>query len=107
MQNVYGVGDEPIAGYKLLEDIGGTAFYRLWKVATPEGAIRLWKEIDLVVGNAAVETRMLQLLVHIRHPYLNTLTNFWNIDNGETLIIETELPSSSLRQRLTEIKRVG
>lgn len=108
MQDVFLVGDEPLPGYKLVENTGGTAFYRTWKVLTPDGSFRVWKEIDLVVGNAAIETRTLGLLVQLRHPKLNTLTNFWNLGRGgNSLIIESELPRSSLRQRLNECQKLG
>lgn len=100
MQEVFVVGDEPVPGYKLLENIGGSAFYRIWKVRDPQGVVKMWKEIDLVVGNAAVETRTLSLLVELRHPYLNTLTNFWEMNDGKTLVIETEAPVESVKERL-------
>jgi serine/threonine-protein kinase len=101
------VGDEPVPGCRLLEDLGGSAFYKLWKVQGPDGQTKLWKVIDLVVGNAAVETRTLGLLVQLRHPNLNTLTNFWQIDDGKTLIIESEVPVASLRDRLDQTLRSG
>lgn len=100
MQEVFVVGDEPVPGYKLLENVGGSAFYRIWKVRDPNGQTKMWKEIDLVVGNAAVETRTLSLLVELRHPYLNTLTNFWEMNEGKTLVIETEVPLESIKERL-------
>lgn len=108
MQQVFLVGDEPIPGYKLIEELpGGSAFYKMWKVRSPTGEYKLWKVIDMVVGNAAVETRTLSLLVQLRHPYLNTLTNFWQIDDGKTLIVESDVPSMSLRQRLEQCQRQG
>jgi hypothetical protein len=107
MAQVFVVGDEPVAGYKLLENISGTAFYRMWKVRAPNGALKMWKEIDLVVGNVAVETRLLGLLVKLRNPNLSTLTNFWQLNEGRTLVIETDFPDSSLRQRLEQCRRDG
>lgn len=100
MQNVFVAGDEPVPGYRLFEEIEGSAFYKVWKVQTPEGVCRWWKIIDLIVGNAAIETRTLGLLVRLRHPHLNTLTNFWNLDDGRTLIIESDVPVRSLRALL-------
>lgn len=107
MQKHFVPGDEPVPGYRLLEEIEGTAFYKLWRVHTPDGCDRCWKIIDLVVGNAAIETRTLGLLVRLRHPYLNTLTNFWNLDDGKTLIIESELPVQSLRDLAQTRQREG
>ncbi len=107
MQRVLLVGDEPIPGYKLLEDLGGTAFYRHWKVRTPQGLQRLWKIVDLVVGNAAVETRTLGMLVQLRHPNLNTLSNFWEMDEGKTLVIESDMPYISLEELLEQELAAG
>lgn len=107
MQKLFNVGDEPVPGYRLLDEIEGTAFYKLWRVRTPDGCDRSWKIIDLVVGNAAIETRTLGLLVRLRHPHLNTLTNFWNLDDGKTLIIESDLPSQSVRELAKTRQRDG
>lgn len=107
MQHVFVAGDEPVPGYRLLQEIEGSAFYKIWRVSTPEGNERWWKIIDLVVGNAAIETRTLGLLVRLRHDFVNTLTNFWNLDDGKTLIIESELPIQSLRSLLQEKQRAG
>lgn len=107
MQHVFVAGDEPVPGYRLLQEIEGSAFYKIWRVSTPEGSERWWKIIDLVVGNAAIETRTLGLLVRLRHAFVNTLTNFWNLDDGKTLIIESELPIQSLRSLLHEKQHAG
>lgn len=100
MQHLFVAGDEPVPGYRLLDEMEGSAFYKVWRVQTPEGGRRWWKVVDLVVGNAAIETRTLGLLVRLRHPHLNTLTNFWNLDDGKTLVIESEVPVRSLRDLL-------
>lgn len=105
MQQVFVVGDEPVPGYKLAADLGGSAFYKMWQVTCPDGTKKLWKVIDLVVGNAAIETRTLGLLVQLRHPNLNTLTNFWQLDDGKTLIVETDVPLFSLREQLDSYKQ--
>lgn len=104
---LFSVGQRPIPGYEIIEDLGGSAFYRMWKVRSPDGSLRWWKEIDMVVGNAAIETRTLGLLVQLRHPNLNTLTNFWQLNDGKTLVIETEVPLYSLEDRLAECLRTG
>jgi serine/threonine protein kinase len=105
MQHVFVAGDQPVPGYRLLEELEGSAFSKVWRVSTPEGGERWWKIVDLVVGNAAIETRTLGLLVRLRHPCINTLTNFWNLDDGKTLIVESEVPQGSLRRLLQ--KRQG
>jgi serine/threonine protein kinase len=107
MRNILRAGDEPVPGYRLIEEIEGSAFAKTWRVRTPEGLDRSWKVIDLVVGNAAIETRTLGLLVRLRHTHLNTLTNFWNLDDGKSLIIESDRPTASLRDLLLERQRAG
>jgi hypothetical protein len=101
------VGAQPMPGYECQQDMGGSVFYRLWKMRAPDGSTRMWKAIDLVVGNAAVETRNLEMLVKIRHPHLNTLTNYYTLAELKTLIIETDVPVKSLRERLNECKSLG
>lgn len=107
MQPVFSVGQEPIPGYRLMQEGESSAFYKLWKVQAPDGSTRLWKVIDMVVGNAAVETRTLGLLVQLRHPNLNTLTNFWQLDDGRMLVIETDVPTMTLQERLRQCQQDG
>lgn len=107
MQQVFVVGDQPVPGYTLIEDLGGSAFYKMWKVTAADGGQRVWKVVDLVVGNAAIETRTLGLLIQLKHENLNTLTNFWQLDDGKTLIIESEIAAMSLRDRLDQCKKEG
>lgn len=107
MQHVFVAGDQPVPGYQLLEELEGSAFSKVWRVSTPEGGERWWKIVDLVVGNAAIETRTLGLLVRLRHPFINTLTNFWNLDDGKTLIVESEVPKVSLRGLLQKRQAEG
>ncbi|QDU62553.1 Serine/threonine-protein kinase pkn6 [Planctomycetes bacterium Pan216] len=107
MHVVFAVGQEPIPGYRLTEEMEASAFYRLWKVKTPDGSTKLWKVIDMVVGNAAIETRSLGLLVQLRHDNLNTLTNFWQLDDGRLLVVETDVPVMTLRDRLQLCQKEG
>ena len=107
MGQPFAIGEEPVPGYKVVESLGGSGFYRMWKVIAPDNSTRQWKQIDMVIGNAAVETRTLGLLVKLRHPRLNTLTNFWQLDEGRTLVIETDFPVMSLQDRLEQSSRSG
>ena len=107
MGQPFAIGEEPVPGYKVVESLGGSGFYRMWKVIAPDNSTRQWKQIDMVIGNAAVETRTLGLLIKLRHPRLNTLTNFWQLDEGRTLVIETEFPVMSLQDRLNQSKKAG
>ncbi len=101
------VGAEPVSGYQCLEDLGGSVFQRLWRVRAPNGAVRNWKVLDLAAGNAAVETRTLEMLVRVRHPRLNTLVQYHTLPDLKALIIETETPLKSLRDCLAERRAQG
>ncbi len=46
-------------------------------------------------------------IVRLRHPFINTLTNFWNLDDGKTLIVESEVPKVSLRGLLQKRQAEG
>lgn len=107
MHTAFSVGQEPIPGYKLIEELEGSPFSKTWKVSNGSGEIKLWKVIDMVVGNAAIETRTLGLLVQLRHPFLNTLSNFWQLEDGRVLIIESEVPLMSMRDRLAQCQAEG
>lgn len=107
MRQIFGVGDQPVPGFKLVESLGGDGFYKLWKVRDPSGNARMWKTVDLVMGNAPIEIRNLKLVAKIRHSYLAPLTNFWQLYNGSILVIEMDIPFKSLRERLEECRREG
>ncbi|HVJ80079.1 MAG TPA: protein kinase, partial [Planctomycetia bacterium] len=100
-------GAQPLPGYECQKDMGGSVYYRLWRMKAPDGTQKMWKAIDLVVGNATVETRNLELLVKLRHPHLNTLTHYHSLPEFKCLIIETDVPHKSLRERLSECKALG
>jgi len=98
------VGSSPIAGYECLQPLGGSAFSSQWLVRAPDGSTRLWKAIDLAVGNAALEARNLELLIRLKHPSLNPLLEYHTIAERRALILETAAPLKSLRDRLRELK---
>lgn len=98
------VGASPVPGYELQQPLGGSAFSSIWTVKAPDGSPRLWKIIDLVVANTALETRHLELLVRLKHPSLNPLLEYHTIPDKKCLILETAAPQKSLRDRLKECK---
>jgi serine/threonine-protein kinase len=97
------LGDEAVPGYKVVADLGGTTYYRLLKVQGPDKNFKLWKRIDLTVGGAVVETRLLGLVTKLQHPYLNQINTVYKLDAGKTLILQTELHAQTLRERLQEV----
>jgi serine/threonine protein kinase len=96
------VGSSPIPGYECLQQLGGSPFTSLWQVRAPDGSTRLWKVVDLAMGNAAIETRNLELLVRLKHPALNPLLKYHTLPERKSLILETAAPFKSLRDRLKE-----
>src|SRR5215510_8150575 len=97
-------GRSPVSGYECLQHIGGSAFTSLWSVRAPDGSTRLWKAVDLAMGNAAIETRNLELLVRLKHPSLNPLLNYHTLAERRSLILETAVPFKTLRDRLKETR---
>jgi serine/threonine protein kinase len=96
------VGASPVPGYECQQQLGGSAFTSLWTVRAPDGSTRLWKVVDLAMGNAAIETRNLELLVRLKHPSLNPLLQYHTLPERKSLILETAAPFKSLRDRLKE-----
>jgi serine/threonine protein kinase len=97
-------GPAPIPGYECLQQLGGSPFTSLWSVRAPDGSTRLWKIVDLAVGNAALETRNLELLLRLKHPSLNPFLEYYTLPERRSLILETTAPLKSLRDRLKELK---
>lgn len=98
------VGASPVSGYECQQHLGGSAFSSMWSVRAPDGSTRLWKVVDLAMGNAAIETRNLELLVHLKHPSLNPLIKYHTLPERKSLILETAAPFKSLRDRLKEAR---
>ncbi len=94
--------NDAIPGYKVAADLGGTTYYRLQKVIAPDKSARLWKRIDLPSGGSQVETRTISMLSKLQHPGLNQILHLYRVDAGKTIIIESELPVQSLKDRLCE-----
>ena len=101
---------EPIAGYRLIERIGGGGFGEVWKAEAPGG---LQKAIKIIHGDlrsidadgarhAEQELRALKRLQGIRHPYLLSLERY-DVVEGRVLIV-TELADCNLWDRFREMR---
>src|SRR5262245_17341257 len=101
-------GSEPIAGYKLIERLGGGGFGEVWKAGAPGG---LLKAIKVVYGDlqttdpdgtrrAEQELKALKRVQTVRHPYLLSLERYDIIDNR--LLIVMELAECNLWERFRD-----
>lgn len=93
-----------VPGYQVLEELSSAATVCFLKVQGPDKKFKLWKCYDLRNGGQAVETKHLGLLKKLHHSYLNAVTNFFHLEDQEVLVVESDLPSMTLRDRLDECK---
>ena len=100
-------GAEPIAGYRLVEQIGTGGYGEVWKVDAPGG---LAKAMKLVYGRmdevrAERELKALHRVRDLSHPFLLSLERIEVV--GGQLIIVTELAGESLKDRFAECRKSG
>jgi serine/threonine protein kinase len=102
---------EPIAGYRLIERLGGGAFGEVWKAEAPGG---LFKAVKLVHGNlneelsksgSAQELKALNRMKTIHHPFILGLERIDIVDGR--LIVVTELADGSLWDRFEKCQAEG
>jgi serine/threonine protein kinase len=104
---------EPIAGYRLLERIGGGGFGEVWKAEAPGGLLKAIKIIhgDLRTADldgarhAEQELRALKRVQAIRHPYLLSLERY-DVVEGRLLIV-MELADGNLWDRFRDCRTRG
>ncbi|MBX9679715.1 MAG: protein kinase [Gemmataceae bacterium] len=104
---------EPIAGYRLIERLGGGGFGEVWKAEAPGG---LFKAIKFVFGDlqaadsadgarAEQELKALSRVKTVHHPYILSLERYDIIDGQ--LIIVMELADRTLWDRFKESRQQG
>jgi serine/threonine protein kinase len=93
-----------VPGYEVLEELSAATTVCLLKVQGPDKKFKLWKCYDLRNGAQAVEMKHLGLLKRLHHSYLNAVTNFFHLEDQEVLVVESDLPSLTLKDRLEECK---
>jgi eukaryotic-like serine/threonine-protein kinase len=104
---------EPIAGYRLIDRIGGGGFGDVWKAEAPGGLIKAIKIIhgDLRTADrdgarhAEQELKALKRVQEIRHPFLLSLERY-DIIEGRLLIV-MELADCNLWDRFRDCRSQG
>jgi eukaryotic-like serine/threonine-protein kinase len=104
---------EPIAGYRLIERLGGGGFGEVWKCEAPGG---LFKAIKFVYGDmdsvddedgsrAEQELKALNRVKTVHHPYILSLERY-DIVEGQLMIV-MELADRTLWDRFRECRSQG
>ncbi|HEY2783831.1 MAG TPA: protein kinase [Fimbriiglobus sp.] len=124
MQN-WDTGEEPVAGYKLIDLLGQGGFGEVWLAEAPGGVQCALKLINLKTTDTHQELKSLRLVKRLRHPNIVPVSAFWIRDRkGKVigldeldlskpgsqlgvLLIAMGLGDKSLAKRLEEVSPIG
>ncbi len=84
----YKIGDEPVAGYRLVDHLGAGGFGEVWKATAPGGTEVALKIIDLTGQQGVQEFASLRVVKKVRHPNLISLQAFWMKDEEGQIVDE-------------------
>lgn len=98
-------GREPIAGYRLVRQLGQGGFGEVWEAIAPGDVPVALKFIRLGTAQAAPELRALDVVKRIRHPNLLDIQFAAQVE--DRLIIAMPLCEGSLLDRLRECQENG
>jgi serine/threonine protein kinase len=97
----YKVGDEPVAGYRLMSHLGAGGFGEVWKATAPGGTEVAIKIIDLTGQQGVQEFSSLRVVKKVRHPNLISLQAFWMKDEEGQIVDEVGEASAAGLQATT------
>jgi serine/threonine protein kinase len=94
-------------GYRPMKLLGSGAFSEVWSAEAADGSPVALKVIRSPAGREGGqrESRALELVKNLRHPFLLPLHSFWWTE--DRLFVVTELADGSLRDRLHECRDEG
>jgi serine/threonine protein kinase len=126
MARMYGKGDQPVPGYRLMQFLGRGGIGEVWKASAPGGTECAIKIINLGEKQGLKEYRAIRLVKRIHHPYLVPIMALWlkdeegnllgdSSDSGSValkgeeaeLIIAMGIGEKNLADRLQECKSAG
>ena len=96
-------GDEPIAGYVLVEPLGRGGFGEVWKCVAPGGLHKAVKFVPAGGDQHRQEEAAFERVRSIRHAFLLTLERVEAV--GGDLVMVMELADAQLQDRFDECRR--
>lgn len=98
-------GAEPVAGYRLVERLGGGGCGEVWRADSPGGGHVAMKFVPLNSAAADVEQRALECFTTVRHPNLVAVFGSWQLPGY--LLIGMDLADGTLLDRLRAARAGG
>jgi serine/threonine protein kinase len=98
-------GAEPVAGYRLVERLGGGGCGEVWRADSPGGGQVALKFVALNSAAADVEQRALECFTAVRHPNIVTVFGSWRLPGY--LLVGMDLADGTLLDRLFAAQALG
>lgn len=98
-------GTEPLAGYRLIEQLGRGGFGEVWKCEAPGGLHKAIKFVPTSGDGFRQELAAFEQIKSIRHPFLLTLERVEEV--GGDLVMVMELADGQLSDRFRECQAAG